>query len=101
MPHEDANRIFEVWITALPAACGAVLGWVGHNLVKDDPNMNTKKFAGGVMLAAFTGGCVCLLLENMGFPSPMASVIASAIGSSGIKGYEWLVQKSQDRGDKP
>lgn len=100
MSHDEASRVFRLWLEALPAGCGAVLGWVGYNLVKEDPKMNTRKFAGGVMLAAFTGGCICLLLESMNFPSTLASVIASAIGSSGIKGYEWLLQRSKDTSDR-
>lgn len=100
MNNEQFSHAFDTWIGALPAVCGAVLGWVGHAMVKDDPTMNTKRFVGGVMLSAFTGGCACILLQSMGFPPPLSAVLASAIGSSGIKGYEWLIQRSRSSADK-
>ena len=96
MPNENFDHAFSSWISAMPAVCGAILGWVGHSMVKDDPAMNTKRFVGGVMLSAFTGGCACILLQSMGFPPPLAAVLASAIGSTGVKGYEWLIIKAKD-----
>ena len=96
MPQTELSKATQLLIEAAPSATGAILGFIGHALVKDDPRMNKKRFVGGVMLSAFTGGCVCIILEQMGFPPPVASVVASAIGSSGIKGYEWLLQHSKE-----
>lgn len=96
MPHDQIDKALGTWIAGVPAACMAALGWIGFHLSKDDPKMNTKQFVGGVILASFTGGITCILLENTGLHPEIAAVIASAVGSSGIKGYEWLIQRAKN-----
>lgn len=96
MPTPEFDKQWQVWIAAIPTAIMAALGWIGFHLSKDDPKLNTAKFVGGVVLSSFTGGAICILLQETGIHPNVASVVAAAVGSSGIKGYEWLVSRAEN-----
>lgn len=69
----------------------SILGYVAHALSVDDPKINTSRFIGGVMLSAFVGWCTVQCLLFTGIDANLAAPLASVIGASGNKGFEWLI----------
>lgn len=96
----DLDRILAVLVVGIPSAILSMLGAAAYFLTKDDPAIKTKQFIGGVILSGFTGGLACAFLLQSGIHPELAAVSASAIGSAGIKGYEWLLQRTKDVSDK-
>lgn len=96
MPTPEIDKQWDIWIAAVPTGIMAALGWIGFHLSKDDPKINTAKFVGGILLSSFTGGAICILLQETGLHANISAVVAAAIGSSGIKGYEWLVARAEN-----
>lgn len=71
----------------------SILGWLGHTLTIDDPAMNTKKLVGGILLSGFVGYMGVKFMLFTGMHAELAAPIAAVIGSSGSKGFEWLLHK--------
>lgn len=100
MSHENLDKVLETALAAVPSAIAAGVGFLAWQMTKDDPTMNTKRIVGAILLSSFTGGALCILLMESGLHAPLAAVISTAIGSSGVKGYELLLQKARNAVEK-
>lgn len=96
MSNQDLDRIVAVLIVGIPSAILSMIGAGAYFMTKDDPAIKTKQFIGGIVLSGFTGGLTCALLLQSGLHPEVAAVVGSVIGSTGIKGYEWLLQRSKN-----
>lgn len=97
---DDLDKIVGALIVGVPSAILSMVGAGAYFMTKDDPAIKTKQFIGGVVLSGFTGGLTCAFLLQSGLHPEVAAVAGSVIGSTGIKGYEWLLQKSKNISDK-
>jgi uncharacterized membrane protein (DUF441 family) len=98
MANHELDRIMAGLSVGVPSAIMAMLGALGYHLTKDDPQINTKQLVGIMILAGFTGGITCGFLMQTGLHPELAAVTASAIGSGGVKGYEWLLKRASHNG---
>jgi hypothetical protein len=71
----------------------ASLGYIGFSMAKDDPNLTTKRFVGGVITAGFVAWGVNALLLALHTGPDFASVCGAIIGSQGPAGAYLLVNK--------
>jgi hypothetical protein len=71
----------------------ACFGYIGFSLSKDDPDLTTKRFVGGVITAGFVAWGVNTLLLSLGTGPDFASVCGAVIGSQGPAGAYLLVNK--------
>lgn len=71
----------------------ASLGYIGFALAKDDPELTTKRFVGGVITAGFVAWGVNTLLLALGTGPDFASVCGAVLGSQGPAGAYLLVNK--------
>lgn len=98
MANQELERILAGLSVGIPSAVMAMLGALGYQMTKDDPKINTKQLVGIMILAGFTGGITCAFLMQTGLHPELAAVTASAIGSGGVKGYEWLLKRVSQSG---
>lgn len=96
MASEQLDKIVAGLVIGVPSALLAMLGAFAHYMSKDDPSIKTKQLVGAVLLSGFTGLLACALLLQLGLNPMLCACVASVIGSTGSKGYDWMVQKAQD-----
>ena len=91
-PQANLDKIYDA-SSNLGFVVGAmsILGYVAHTLSADDPKINTKRFVGGIMLSGFVGWAAAQVLTFTGMDVNLAAPLASVIGASGNKGFEWLI----------
>lgn len=98
---KDLDALFKL----IPSILASAMGWLGYQLSKAQPGLSLRQWVGGVILSGFTGAMTFALLSHIGWDYWTASFISSAIGSSGLRGYEWIVDKLfsliDKKGDKP
>jgi hypothetical protein len=93
-PQSNLDKIIDA-SSNLGFSVGAmsILGYVAHTLSADDPKVNTKRFVGGILLSAFVGWASVQFLTFTGMDANLAAPIASVMGASGNKGFEWLIDR--------
>jgi hypothetical protein len=87
-----ADDFKELAKIGVPVMLGA-FGYVGFSMAKDDPNLTTKRFIGGVMTAGFVAWGVTTLLSHVGADPDFSSVCGAVIGSQGPAGAYLLINR--------
>lgn len=78
------------------AGLGAGVGYLGHQLLKEETDALTRRqLIGGVLLATFTGSVGYFLLTGLSFPDKLAIPLALLFGSSGEVGYQLLINRAK------
>lgn len=75
----------------------SILGYVAHTLSVNDPAMNKTRLTGGILLSGFVGWTASQILLFTGIEVNLVVPLASVIGASGNKGFEWLLDWANRR----